>query len=77
MKDIIECYLARDCTVFVDGSDDERRLMNNIEIVRSNLSDEHYHADIIKLAMLHKESRQVRPMTCAPHTMCIEETIVL
>ena len=86
----MECFLAREWTIFVgdnddssyaeDGSDSDDN--GNLEGIRSHFQhqqqhNERHHEIIMSLALLHKESRKVRPMTCAPHTVSMEHILVL
>ena len=90
-KDIIECFLAREWTIFVDNNDDSSRAEDgsdsddnggDLEGIRSHFRhqqqhNERHHEIIMSLALLHRESRKVRPMTCAPHTISMEHILVL
>lgn len=68
MKKTIECFLSR------EWSD---RSINIIAMERStpliNTTNNQQDEDIILfLAQMHVQSKKIRPMTCAPHTICVQ-----
>ena len=91
LKDVIECFLAREWTIFLSSNDDNFHAEDtsdssgqngDLERIRNNFQhqqqhNERHHETIMSLALLHRESRKSRPMTCAPHTVSMENILVL
>jgi len=40
--------------------------------MRDNSHDQEHHETIMLLALLHQKSKKTRPMTCAPHKVCMQ-----
>ena len=71
MKKTIECFLSR------EWSSEQNQIMVRSMIPNNNNTHEidiqQQDRDIILfLAQMHRESKKIRPMTCAPHTICVQ-----
>ena len=82
LKTIIECFLAREWKMFGEDNDHNMIIHENreedLEIILQNRSHStQYHQTIMRLAFLHRESRKIRPMTCAPHTVSFQSIMTL
>ena len=72
---MVECILAREWVAAESIHDDENNTQEEVEdeAIRSNLRNQqlnqHHHDATMHLAQLHRESKKIRPMTCAPHSV--------
>ncbi len=84
MKETIECFLLREWSFSSDDEDVRSMSLANSLFLPNERNNPNHHPlqqqqphqqdrDIILfLAQMHKESKKIRPMSCAPHTICVQ-----